>query len=252
LTVTPKVTGPTTPAATRAVALAVLAPGSLAKTGTTVVNEDPAGLIAAGGLNLISNTSTPLIAAGGLNLAPTVDALTPRFALRATGTEVKPVQKAVVTFHEYTADGKALTPLAAQTDAEGKIVLKAVAADRPLEARAVFKVGGETYRMASAIPAGDLGGMTTVLDPINTIVAARIRAILKANGKTNPALVFGDLKNVWQAVNDSGVAVDLAMLRSGATLEELDAFYQKLVDQMTDPAQKKIVTDYMKKIREAT
>ncbi|MEB3330077.1 MAG: hypothetical protein VKQ33_12670 [Candidatus Sericytochromatia bacterium] len=111
---------------------------------------------------------------------------------------------------------------------------------------------GETYRLTSAIPAENLDGMTVVLDPINTIVAARIRAILKANGKTSPALVFRDLKNVWAAVDESGVAVDLTMLRSGATLEELDAFYQQLVDQMTDEAKKKVVTDYMKKIREST
>jgi hypothetical protein len=240
------------PAATREVALTVLAPASLAKTGSTVVNEDPAGLIAAGGLNLISNTSVPLIAAGGLNLAPTVEALAPRFGLQATGTEVKPVAKAVITFHEFTADGRALTALAAQTDAEGKIVLKAVAGERPLEARAVFKIDGETYRLSAAVAAGNLGGMPTILDPINTIVAARIRAILKASGKTNPALVAQDLKAVWQAVNDSGVPVDLAMIRSGASLEDLDAFYQKLVSQMTDEAQKKVVTDYMKKIREST
>ncbi|MEB3222510.1 MAG: hypothetical protein VKS61_10570 [Candidatus Sericytochromatia bacterium] len=238
--------------ATREVALSVLAPSSLAKSGSTVVNQDPNGLIAAGGLNLISNTSVPLIAAGGLNLAPTIDALGPRFGLLAGENADKPVEKAIVTFREFTLDGRALTSQAAQTDAQGKVVLKAVVADRPLEAQAVFKIDGETYRVSAAIPAGDLGGMTTVLDPINTVVAARIRAILKANGKTNPALVFADLKNVWQVVYDAGVTVDLEMLRSGTKLEDLDAFYAKLVAQITDEAKKKVITDYMKKIREST
>lgn len=91
--------------------------------------------------------------------------------------------------------------------------------------------------------------MAILIDPINTIVAARIRAILKANGRTNPALVFTDLKAVWTAVNESGATVDLAMLESAKTLDELDAFYTSLVAQIKDEAKQKVITDYMAKIR---
>lgn len=239
-------------APTRSVDLFVTAPASLVAAGAgNIVGEDASGLastnglslVAAGGGNIVAAGGGNIVAAGGGNLLARV----PSFRLQATSFDsFKAVENAVVSFRALTPEGKLIAKIAAKTDAKGNIKFAAVQ-DTTIMAVAKFKLGGKVYELAAPIAKGDQGEPTMV-DPINTFIAGRIRAILKDNGITEDApLLLKDLKEVWDHFNEAGVAMTPDDLKENASLADLDAFYKAKLPLLSAEGQA-AVKAYMGKI----
>lgn len=258
ISVTPSTGSGTSPKAStapfpvgRKVQFEVLAPASLvAAGGGNIINSDVSGLVAAGGGNLVAAGGGNLVAAGGGNLVAAgggnLLARTPSFRLQATAAdEFKPVEKAVVMFKALTPAGELVDKTAGVTDAMGLISFSGVA-DRALVAVAVFKVDGKIYELAAPVAKGDQDE-ATMIDPINTFVAARIRTILLNNKLTNAEVALADLKMVWDHFNDAKVTPDTTALVQGTTLADLNKFYEDNIGKLPQAGQD-AVKAYMKKI----
>lgn len=210
-----------------------------------LVGVDSATLISAGGMNLIS--------AGGMNFAPPTPGFTPpRYRLQA-GTifdEFVPVEGAVVTFRYLRAGGGLVSPTYVKSDANGKVNIRLQAPGETLEAEARFIVGGKTYRLAAPIPPGS--EIQSTICPIYSVLCGRIKAILEQNNLTAPELRQVELKAAWDAINESGVTLTSEMLLADHPLEDVERFYQAVVSTIKDPDKKKIITDYVAKIKRAS
>ena len=240
--------------AVRAIELFVTAPASLVAAGAgNIVAEDPSGLVAAGGLNLVAAGAGNIVAAGAGNIvaagAGNLLARTPTFRVQSTAFDnFKAVEKAVVTFKTLTPEGELISKSAATTDAKGFVKFEAVQ-DTTIMAVATFSLDGKVYELTGPVAKGKQTAPTMV-DPINTFVAGRIRAILKENGIDDAPLVLDELKAVWDHFNEAGIAMAPEDLKEGASLADLDAFYKAKVPLLSAEGQAK-VKEYMGKIAAA-
>lgn len=239
----------------RAIEVIVNAPASLVAAGAgNIVGDDPSSLIAAGGLNLVAAGAGNIVAAGAGNIvaagAGNLLAKAPTFRVQAAATEsFKLVENAVITFKTLTPEGELISKTAAKTDAKGYVKFSAVQ-NTTVMAVAKFTLAGKVYELAAPIARGEQPG-ATYIDPINTFVAGRIRAILKDNGiKDDAPLVVDDLKEVWGHFNDAGVTMSPDDLKENASLADLDAFYKAKVGLLSAEGQA-AVKAYMGKIAAA-
>ncbi len=241
--------------ALRAVELFVNAPASLVAAGAgNILAEDANGLASTNGLSLVAAGAGNIVAAGGGNIVAAgggnLLARTPSFRVQAAAVDTfKAVEKAVVTFKTLSPEGTLISKVAATTDAKGYIKFAAVQ-DTTVMAVAKFKLNGKVYELAAPVAKGTQTAPTMV-DPINTFVAGRIRTILKENGiKVDAPLVLEDLKQVWDHFNEAGVTMTADELKENASLEDLDAFYKKYLPQLSAEGQA-AVKAYMGKIAAA-
>ena len=241
--------------AVRAVELFVKAPAGLVAAGAgNIVSDDARGIAEADGLSLVAAGAGNLVAAGGGNIVAAgggnLLAKTPSFRVQATAEETfLGVEKAVVTFKTLTPEGVLIAKKYAETDSKGYLKFAAVQ-DTTVMAVAKFKLNGKTYEMTAPIAKGAQTAATMV-DPINTFVAGRIRMILKDNGITADApLVLQDLKEVWDHFNEAGIAMGPDELKENASLADLDAFYKAKLPLLSAEGQAK-VKEYMGKIAAA-
>lgn len=218
-----------------------------------LVGLDSATLISAGGMNLISAGGMNLISAGGMNFAPPTAGFKPsgyRLKAGVVADNFVPVEGAVVTFRYLRAKGGLVSPMYVKSDAEGKVNIRVQAPGETLEAEARFIVGGKTYRLASAIPPESQ--VTSTICPIYSVLCGRIKAILEQNNLTAPELKQVELQAAWDAINESGVTLTSEMLLADHPLEDVERFYQAVVSTIKDPVKKKIITDYVAKIKPAS
>lgn len=270
ISLTPKVTDkgktdakkPAEPAL-RAVELFVFAPASMvAAGGGNIVGEDASGLAASNGLSLVAAGAGNIVAAGAGNIvaagggniiaagAGNLLARTPSFRVQAAAVDsFKAVEQAVVTFKTLSPEGTLISKVAATTDAKGYLKFAAVQ-DSTVMAVAKFKLNGKVYELAAPVAKGAQSAATMV-DPINTFIAGRIRAILRDNGiKDDAPLVLEDLKMVWDHFNKAGITMSPDDLKENASLADLDAFYKAKVPLLPAEGQA-AVKAYMSKIAAA-
>jgi hypothetical protein len=262
----------TTLAVRRTLDFEVRANSSLADGHGKIINSDPAGIVAAGGGNIVAAGGGNIVAAGGGNVisggggsltaaaggsftggqdqtaqlagdnfAPAVDSkFTPKFGLLATSqSNFTLVSQAVV--HAETVDGVKISNAYITSGDDGRITLSNVP-DTPLLIVAQWKENGQVYKVSMVIGTG-APVMRMQIDPINHFVQARIRALLKANGKIE-AIASAQLAAVWGAFNDGNIPLTDNILKDDATLDDLNKFYAEKILQL--PTDKQcIVRQYM-------
>jgi hypothetical protein len=139
-------------------------------------------------------------------------------------------------------------------DAKGEVALRGVADGKPLTAIVAFQVGEKVYRLAVVVPPGKVEG-TLMADPINTMVEARVRDLIGADGKL-PALTAGRLARVWTICNDAGVTVkadDLAELDPAKSQDALMRVWKEAIDaKVTSAEQKQEIKDFIADLEAAT
>lgn len=251
--------GKTGTAKTREVALAVTGPGELAAGGSAIAGTGGASLfnggqiVAAGGGNLVAAGGGNLVAAGGGNLVAAGAGnlrLTPSFRLTADEPRFLAVKGAGVQL--VSLDGKPVGK-PAEVDDTGLVTLKAVPDGKPLTALAAFQVGEKVYRLAVVVPTGSPEG-SLMVDPINTMVEARVRDILGTDGQA-AALTGKKLQRVWDICNDAGVTVkpaDLEAADDASTRAALTRVWQEAIDaKVTSAEAKQEIKDFMAELKQA-
>lgn len=232
----------------REIAMTVFGLSDIAEGQSRIIGLDAASLISAGGMNLISAGGMNLISAGGMNFSrPDQDLGTFRLQSQGVDANYLPVSGAVITVRYLDVAGQLVAPAYVTSDQDGKVTFRVEPSDVPLEATAMYVYGGKTYRITAPIP--DAEKVTSVIDPIYHVVCSRIRAIINETKGRAPAFDPMELKAVWDAVNDSGVVLTSDMLEDSKSIDDLGAFYQSLLPQIEDETKKKVITDYMQKIK---
>ena len=195
----------------RSQAVRVVAPIELAVGGGKILTDGGAGLIRGG--QILTDGGAGLVAKFALRGAFTLQAATDKFAVvQAAGVQA------------LGLDGQPIGAVGS-TDAEGGVTLADLPADKTISVIAAFKANGKVYRLAASLGADDLGG-TLQVDPINTMVEARVRDILGAQGGS--ALVTNDrLKRVWTICNKADITLAPAELEAGRSVAELTASLNK-------------------------
>ncbi|GEM_PF-4048665 len=234
----PSATATLTPSSLRTVAFQVYAPSVQASNGK-LVNEDPQGLlseagltlIAQGGGNLIGSNGGALIAQGGGN-----------YRVQATPERLARVERAIVYLSKLNGDRLKLAGIA---DADGSHRLSDVPDGEDLIAVAEYRLKGKSYRLQAAVPQGDLSGAPVYLDPINTFVATRIKAIYQQNGKKLTPLSAAKLKDAWTAFYEAGIDVEPELLENSRNFADLIAFYARSLVRINRADARKKVEDFM-------
>ncbi len=182
----------------RAVEVKVVAPALLATAGGNILTDGGAGLIKGG----------QILTDGGAGLGP-------RFDLLAAVDQFKSVKAAGV--QAVGLDGKAIGQVGT-TDETGGAKLADLPAGKAVSIIAAFKTGGKVYRLAATLGADDFDG-TLMLDPINTMVEARVRDLLK--GADAPSITNKRLKRVWGICNKAEITLTPAEIEAGRSLAEI-------------------------------
>lgn len=210
---------------TRSLEIKVLAPGGLA-VGGQILTDAGAGFL--NGVGILTD------AGAGLQ---------PRGLLAAAGTFVS-VPDAGVTV--LGLDGKTIGTTKG-TDAAGGLKLTGLPVNRTLSVVAGFKVDGTIYRLAAVVGADEFAG-TLMLDPINTMVEARVRDVLA--GSESSTLTNKRLQRVWAICNDANVTINPDELAAGRPLADitatLNAAWKATIDaSVTSADEKAEITSFM-------
>ena len=205
----------------RALEVKVIAPGVLAGTGAQILTDGGAGLIKGG--QILTDGGAGLITRGDALAAPAfaVARALPGYALRAAVDQFKPVKAAGV--QAVGLDGKAIGKVGT-TDEDGGAKLGDLPAGKALSVIAAYKVGDKVYRQAATVGADAFDG-TLYIDPINTMVEARVRDLL--GGKAAPTITNARLKRVWGICNQADITVAPEDLEAGRSLEDITAALNK-------------------------
>jgi hypothetical protein len=220
--------------ALRTLSLHVAGPVELA-VGGRILNDASAGIL--------NDASAGVVAAGGGNVAPS-------FHVAASVDQFADVGKAVVQL--FTLDGKA-EGSAVTAGEDGKVSLKAK--DKVLSAVATFKVGGKNYRVATLLAAGKADSGVEI-DPINTMVEARVRQVVGTNEK-QVGMTFTKLKRVWSICNAANITVAKEDLEADKTSDEilarLTAVWKEAIDaKVTSQADKDEIKAFIGDLQAAT
>jgi hypothetical protein len=231
--------------------LIVNAPSALADAGK-IVSGDLAGVITAGGGNLVA-ASAGLITLGGGNVITAgggnVITAGGGNVITAGGGNFRTLATSVETFTPVTQAALQLLdlngkPLPAPydkpvyTDAKGSLKFSLAKLNQPVLAVSIFKVGDKTYR-ESTIVAPDLLDKPLYLDPINTMLEARIRQLLAQSGKT-PSFSNMDLKTAWDWCNKVNVQLKPELLtttndpQANAKVDDFAALYEDAIKQLEE------------------
>jgi hypothetical protein len=170
------------------------------------------GELAAGG-KILSDAMAGTIPPGGAAAGLTGAGLS--FHLAESADTLVPVEKGRVQLQTLAGDpvGKQLA-----SDASGKVTLPAVPQDQLLTAIASFSRGGKPYRLAALIPPGRPTG-SVPLDPINTMIEARVRDVLGGATSAKP-ITFDRLDQLHGVCNRANVVVGTASLRADRALTD--------------------------------
>lgn len=183
---------PTPSPAARTVSMRVLGPGAL---GTDA--------------KIVSSAAAPLIDSSGHILTDALGA----YRLAATEATV-PVSGASVQLQTLAG-----TPVGSLMTSGSDGSLSVSAPDgAQLVAVAAFQVGSKIYRQAALLPPGAAPSDAVLIDPINTMVEARVRSLL-GDRQESDVLDFDALKRVWSICNDLGVTIDPEKLRADTPAE---------------------------------
>jgi hypothetical protein len=234
----PTATATVSPALTRTIAFQVYAPSIQASNGT-LINEDPQGLLSESGLNLIAQGGGNLIGSNGGTLVTQGGG---NYRLLATPEGLARVNKAIVSLTNLNGDRLNLAGIAG---ADGSKQLANVPDGEDLIAVAQYRIKGKTYRLQAAVPQGDLSGFTVFIDPINTFVASRIRAIYQQNGKKLTPLSAARLKYAWDAFYEAKIDVDPDLLENSRSFDDLLTFYARSLVRINKAEDRKKVEDFM-------
>jgi hypothetical protein len=197
-------TGTGTTTKTRSIPIRVVGPNALAKGGANILNDAGAGLIK-----------------GGQILNDAGAGLMPRFGVLAALDAFTNVESAAVQAIGF--DGKAVGSVVT-TGKDGSATLTGLPTTRILTLMAAFKSGGKVYRQAALAATDDLESV--LIDPINTMVEARVRESL--TGKDVPGtLTNARLKRVWTICNKADITLDPAELEAGRPLADITAALNK-------------------------
>lgn len=237
ITLTPGAKGPAKPtvAKVRAVEVKVVAPGQLASAGgASILTDGGAGLIKGG----------QILTDGGAGLIRAADAALPRFGLLDALATFKPVKAAGV--QAVGLDGKAIGAVIT-TDDQGGAKVEGLPQDRAVSVFAAFRTGGKVYRLAATLGADAFDG-TLMLDPINTMVEARVRDLLK--GAHAPTITNARLKAVWGICNKADITLTPEELEAGRSLAEitetLDKAWKAAIDaKVTNEAEKAEIKSFI-------
>lgn len=210
--------------------------------GGKILNDASAGVIASGGGNVVAAGGGNVIASGGGNLAPS-------FHVAASTEKFADVGKATVQL--FTLDGKP-DGAAVTAGEDGKVSVKAK--DKVLSAVATFKVDGKTYRVATILAAGKADSSVEV-DPINTMVEARVRQVVGTNDK-QLAMTFTKLKRVWSICNGANITVAKEDLEADKSSDEilarLTAVWKEAIDsKVTSQADKDEIKAFIGELQAA-
>jgi hypothetical protein len=138
-----------------------------------------------------------------------------------------------------------------RSDENGQLTIQLQGVNEAVEAEAVFQLKVKdtvrTYRLTSPIPG--TGDYKSVICPIYTLCNARIRSILQENGLGAPELNAEQLQAAWDALNESGVILTSEMLEQKLSLAEVEKFYMDVLGTVKDPVKKKVITDFIAKIK---
>jgi hypothetical protein len=123
-----------------------------------------------------------------------------------------------------------------------------------LTAVATFKVGAKTYRVATVLAPGKTDAGVEV-DPINTMVEARVRQIVGTNDKV-AAMTFTKLKRVWSICNGANITIAKEDLEADKTPEQitdrLTAVWKEAIDsKVTDQSEKDEIKAFMTELTAA-
>lgn len=184
----------------RSIEVKVVAPAQLATAGGNILTDAGAGLIKGG--QILTDAGAGLVSRRGLFAA--IDQFK---AVKAAGVQA------------VGLDGKAIGGVGA-TDEDGGVRLADLPVGKAVSVIAAFKTGGKVYRLAATL-GGDAFDGTLLLDPINTMVEARVRDLLR--GKEAPAITNARLKRVWGICNKAEITLDPKDLEAGRPLAELTA-----------------------------
>lgn len=213
ITLTQPSKAPTKPtiAKVRAIEVKVVAPGQLASAGgASILTDAGAGLIKGG----------QILTDGGAGLIRTAG-IAPRFGLLDAVGTFKPVKAAGV--QALGLDGKAIGAVVTTND-EGGAKIEGLPQDKAASVFAAFKTGGKVYRLAATLGADAFEG-TLYLDPINTMVEARVRDLLK--GADAPKITNARLKSVWGICNKADITLAPEEIEAGRPLAEITATLNK-------------------------
>ena len=135
---------------------------------------------------------------------------------------------------------------------DGKVVLKAK--DKVLRAVANFTVGGKTYRVATMLGAGNSDTKFEV-DPINTMVEARVRQIVGTN-ESLATMTMPKLARVWTICNNADITVAKEDLEANKTpeqiMERLTAVWKEAIDsKVTSQAEKDEIKAFVTELQDA-
>lgn len=213
------------PAATRDVKVHVSGPAELAK-GGQILADGGAGLIRGG----------QILADGGV-----------AFRLQAATAKFASVGGAGV--QALALDGKP-TGEVVSAGADGNAVVKGVPAGQTLSFQAAFKVGGKVYRVGASLAADDKGEALE-LDPINTMVEARVRELLAGREPATAAKITNArLARVWTICNNADITLAPEALEAGKPLAELtaalgEAWTKAIEASVTSPDEKAEIKAFM-------
>lgn len=228
--------------ATRSIALRVVGPQLLANGGAAILNDAGAGLLQGG--QILNDAGAGLVAAGGGNL---VAAGGGNFKLLEAESTFVAVDSAAV--QALGLDGQPIGAVLT-SNARGEVTVSGLPMDTAASFVAAFKVDGKVYRLAAVLGA-DAGPETLMVDPINTMVEARVREVLAGAGKTAAtALTNERLKAVWGICNKADVTVAPEDLEAGRPLAELTAALSKvwtkaIEAKVTTPSEKAEIKAFM-------
>jgi hypothetical protein len=232
--------------ATRTIKMHVAGPLELATQGSlisdkgnAILTDAGAGILTDAGAGVVSAGGSNVISAGGANF---------RVAAASVDSFVS-VGKADVQL--FSMDGKPVGK-AFETAADGTVEVKAKDG-KPLLAVAMFKVNGKVYRLRTNLATGKLAETASVeIDPINTMVEARIRQLVGTKDTITP-MTFDKLKRVWMICNSAGITVAPADLEAdvapATSLERLNKVWSDAIaSKVTSQAEKDEIKAFMAEI----
>jgi hypothetical protein len=225
----------------RSVELDINGPGDLARNGHILTD---AGAELWSGGHILTDAGAELVSDQGASLG---------FQVMDAKASFAPVARAGVQLLKL--DGTPVgAPVAA--DDQGVVHLTNVPGGQPLSAVAAFKTGGKVYRLATVL-SPDTQMAPVFVDPINTLVEARVRDILGPNPNVSMAsMTFQRLKQVWMIANAAGVTVDSKDLEAGQSdeqlLAKLTALWQQAIDsKITSPEDKATIESFVSDLHAA-
>lgn len=198
ITITQPARGTKATTKVRAIEVKVVAPAQLATAGGNILTDGGAGLIKGG--QILTDGGAGLVSRRGLFAA--VDQFK---AVKAAGVQA------------VGLDGKAIGGVGA-TDEDGGAKLADLPVGKAISVIAAFKTGGKVYRLAATLGADAFDG-TLMLDPINTMVEARVRDLL--GGSDAPTITNARLKRVWGICNKAEITLTPAEIEAGRPLTEI-------------------------------